>query len=184
VALAVNTGPINPRGYIEAGDVSLFARDTLFVQNSGSIVDFAGITVREDTLTIVPTGPQPLAAFAFGRRINPDGSFVTNNIFFREVAFQQGGAGYTDDAQFNLCFINSGVCRLPTPDDPVPGGPDIVEEPVGGPNVALLPDEELVDTSFADDPLIEQPVTSGSDSELWDCDRDDDGDCDEDDRDE
>ena len=183
-ALTVNTGPFNPRGYIEAGDVTLFARDTLFVQNSGSIVDFAGITVRENTLTIVPTGPQPLAVFAFGRRINPDGSFVTNNIFFREVAFQQGASGYKNDAQFNLCFINAGVCRLPTPDDPVPGGPDIVEEPVGGPNVALLPDEELVDTSFADDPLIEQPVTSGSDSELWDCDRDDDGDCDEDDRDE
>jgi hypothetical protein len=41
--------------------------------------------------------------------------------------------------------------------------------------------DDLVDTSFADEPLIEEPVTSGGDSILWDCDNDDDGDCDEDD---
>ena len=180
-ALTLNTGPFNPRGSIEAGDVSLFVRDTLFVQNSGGIVDFAGITVRENTLTIVPTGAQPLVAFAFGRRINPDGSFVTGNAFFAEVAFQRRGTGYTDQSQLNLCFINSGVCRLPAPDDPVPGGPEIIERPVGGPEAPLPPEEDLVDTSFGADPLVDEPVTSGSDAELWDCDRDDDGDCDEDD---
>ena len=40
---------------------------------------------------------------------------------------------------------------------------------------------DLVDTSFSADPLIEEPVTSGGDSILWDCDMDGDGDCDEDD---
>ena len=69
-ALTLNDGPFNPRGSIEAGDVTLSVRDTLFVQNSGGVVDFAGITVRESTLTIVPTGAQPLVAFAFGRQIN------------------------------------------------------------------------------------------------------------------
>ena len=41
---------------------------------------------------------------------------------------------------------------------------------------------DLVDTSFAREPLIEEPVTSGADSILWECDVDGDGDCDGDDR--
>ena len=184
-ALLANNGPFQPRGYIEAGDVVLTARDTLFVQNSGTLSSFAGITVRQNTLRIVPSGTQPLKVFAFGRRINPDGSFVTNNAFFNEVVYQGRGGpvGYTDDAQFNLCFINTGVCRLPTPGNPLPGGSDIIEEPVDGSVNLSLPttDDDLVDTSFSDEPLIEEPVTSGSDSILWDCDTDDDGDCDEDD---
>lgn len=184
-ALTLNDGAVNPRGSIEAADVELLVRDSLFVQNSGSFAAFAGITVRESTLTIVPTGQQPLSVFAFGARINPDASFVTNSAFFREVAFRRDGAGFTDQAQFNLCFINTGICRLPDPDSPVPGGRDTTEEPVGDrfPTAAGARDD-LVDTSFSADPLIEEPVTSGSDPVLWDCDRDDDGDCDGDDRDE
>ncbi|HET9426906.1 MAG TPA: hypothetical protein VFO69_00960, partial [Allosphingosinicella sp.] len=191
-ALLVNDGTVNPRGSIEAGDVTLRVGETLFVQNSGSVLGFAGITVRENTLTIVPTGSQPIQVYAFGRRINPDGSFVTNNDFFREVAFVNRGTGYTSNAQFNLCFINSGACRLPSPRDPIPGGgQDIVEEPIFNEeptttsDTGVLPppgadSDTLVDTSFGSDPLIEEPVTSGGDSSLWDgdCDRDDDGDCD------
>jgi hypothetical protein len=187
-ALLTNNGPVELRGYLEAGDVTLSARDTLFVQNSGSLISFAGITVRQNTLRIVPTGTQPLRVFAFGRRINPDGSFVTNTPFFAEVEFEgRGGAvGYTDESQFNLCFINSGVCRLPSPDQTLPGGSEIIEEPVDGSDDGARdggspPNNELVDTSFADEPLIEEPVTSGGDSILWDCDNDDDGDCDEED---
>ena len=39
---------------------------------------------------------------------------------------------------------------------------------------------DLVDSSFASDPLIEEPVTSGGEAGLWDCDPDHDGDCDDD----
>ena len=189
-ALLVNDGAVNPRGSIEAGDVTLHVGATLFVQNSGSVLDFAGITVRENTLTIVPTGSQPIQAYAFGRRVNPDGSYVTNNDFFREVDFVGRGSLYASDAQFNLCFINSGACRLPSPREPLPGGQDIVEEPIfneeptTSADTGVLPpaadSDTLVDTTFGSDPLIEEPVTSGGDSSLWDgdCDRDDDGDCD------
>ena len=184
-ALLTASGSTDPRGSIEGGTVTLSARDTLFVQNTGPIFAFGGITVRGNTLIIAPTGTQPLRVFAFGRRINPDGSFVTNNAFFNEVVYQTRGGtpGYTDDAQFNLCFINSGACRLPSPENPLPGGPEIIEEPVEGATTIAFPGarDDLVDTSFAQEPLIEEPVTSGSDSILWDCDTDDDGDCDEDD---
>ena len=188
-ALTANGGPVEERGYIEAGDVTLFARDSLFVQNSGTAASFAGITVRENTLRIVPTGAQPLRVFAFGRRINPDGSFVTNNAFFNEAQYdgRGGPVGYTADAQLNRCFINTGCPAAPPPNQPqppnFPGGPEIVTEPVGGSFTLTLPGaaDDLVDTSFADEPLIEEPVTSGGDSILWDCDNDDDGDCDEED---
>ena len=184
--LLVNEGPDEPRGYIEGGDVRMFAGDTLFVQNSGTPTFFAGITVLEDTLTIIPTGVDPLQVLAFGRRVNADGSYVTNDRFFEEVEFQQGpaGGGYTDASELNTCKINTGICRVRGPGTNIPGGGDIIEEPVGDPDVVIpLPgeDDELVDTSFADDPLIEEPVTSGADSILWDCDRDDDDDCDGDD---
>jgi len=173
-ALLVNDGPEAPRGYVEAGDVRLFAGDTLFVQNSGSPTFFAGITVLENTLTIIPTGVEPLQVLAFGRRVNADGSYVTNDRFFREVEFEQGpaGGGYTDASELNTCKINTGVCRVRGPDTNIPGGGDIIEEPVGDPDVVIpLPgeDAELVDTSFADDPLIEEPVTSGSENILWEC---------------
>jgi hypothetical protein len=181
-ALLVNDGPLNSRGSIEAGRATLSVGNSLFVQNSGAFLDYAGITVR-DGLTIVPTGAQPIQAFAFGRRINADGSAVTGNNFFRQVTFTGRGTAYAGAAQFNLCFINSGVCRLSSPGDGPPGGPDIIEEPVQlGASLVLAGGEadDLVDTSFADDPLIEEPVTSGGDSSLWeaDCDRDEDGDCD------
>lgn len=184
-ALLANGGAVQPRGYIEGGTVVLSARDSLFVQNSGTLASFAGVTVRQNTLRLVPTGTAPLRVFAFGNRINPDGTFVTNMAFFNEVIYQGRGGpvGYTDDAQFNLCFINTGVCRVPTPDNPLPGGPDIIEQPVDSSFTVQIPgaSDDLVDTSFADEPLIEEPVTSGGDSILWDCDNDDDGDCDEDD---
>lgn len=184
-ALTVNDGADDPRGYIEAGDVELFVGRTLFGQNSGTAQQLAGITVLENTLTITPTGQTPLVVFAFGRRINADGSFVTNDSFFGEVQFVgRGQGGYTDPSQFNLCFINSGDCSFftpePEPDPEFPDGRDPVEEPLT-PFDQPRVDTELVDTSFVGEPLIEEPVTSGADSILWDCDRDEDGDCDEED---
>lgn len=51
-------------------------------------------------------------------------------------------------------------------------GPDPVEGPVsmGGtmPRVTSVKDE-FVDTSFAAETLIEEPITGGADSSLWEC---------------
>ena len=68
---------------------------------------------------------------------------------------------------------------------PVPGGAIRPPARLGGSDSILLPPgaeaDDLVDTSFAAEGLIEEPVTSGGDGSLWetDCDRDNDGDCDE-----
>ena len=186
LALLQNSGPVEPRGYIEAHEVTLSASGTILVQNSGGPANFAGITVRQNTLTLVPTGTEPLDVYAFGRRINPDGSFVTGKPFFDEVAFDAGqtAAGYTERAQFNACFINTGICPQIVFDE-FSNGRDIITQPVY--ELPLLqPGEEqdLVDTSFAADALVEEPVTSGGDTTMWSeqCDTDGDGDCDADDR--
>jgi hypothetical protein len=197
--LRTNDGPVERDGYIRANAVTLFVGSTLYVQNSGvtplegaPTTDLGGITVGTGSLVIdefqpiVPDSvtpqatPQalPLDVIAFGRRVNPDGSVVQGDDFFAEVDFSKDdGVTYLDTAEFNTCLINSGCPIRFRPDPP---SSDQIEQPVDV-VVVDFPQPELVDASFATEALIEEPVTSGADSILWDCDRDDDGDCDEDD---
>ena len=165
-ALRTNNGPDTPRGYVEAGTIRLAPNTTLFVQNSGTAVAFAGLTVGAGGLAIVPSGAQRAVVYAFGRRLNADGTFTLNIPFFRQVNFSRGAsAGYTNPSEFNRCFINSGLCFGAVPQGPltsrtVPTGPFLIppQEPPGDP---------LDASAFAAEPLIEEPVTSGSDWTLW-----------------
>jgi filamentous hemagglutinin family protein len=165
-ALLTNDGPDQPRGYIEGAEINLRAGSTLLVQNSGTRARFAGITTVQGTLTIVPTGTAPLDTYAFGNRINADGSFTTNTLFFREVVFNPNGpvttVTFTPRAAFNTCIIATRQCGGA---QPVPG-----RDPIVGPFVPVpltAPDSDPVDASFATEPLIEEPVTSGGESSIW-----------------
>ena len=145
------------------------------MQNSGTADTFAGITVVQNTLTVQPTSSDPIDVYAFGRRINADGSFITNSAYFREVEFGDT-SNYASTAEFNLCAIASGVC----PDDPeppevipdVPSGSEVIEGPIDEAEESTPPPnpdrQEFVDVSFATESLLEEPVTSGGDSGLWD----------------
>ena len=165
-ALETNAGPDAPRGWIEAGAITLAPRTSLYVQNSGTAAGFAGLTVGTGGLTIRPSGTQPASVFAFGRRLNPDGSYTTNIPFFFQVDYSFANSpGYTNDSEFNRCLINNPRCGAPF--GGIPGGSrDFVlrsfplppQEPPG---------EAIDEDSFAARPLIEEPVTSGSDSTLW-----------------
>jgi hypothetical protein len=179
--LRTNNGPDTPRGYVEAGTIRLAPNTTLFVQNSGTAIDFAGLTVGAGGLTIVPSGNQRAIVYAFGRQLNADGTATLNIPFFRQVNFSRGAsAGYTNPSEFNRCIINTGFCSGAVPQGPltsrsVPTGPFLLppQEPPGDP---------LDISAFAAEPLIEEPVTSGSDSTLWaDPFGDDDDDDDDDD---
>jgi filamentous hemagglutinin family protein len=182
--LETNQGADNPRGWIEAGAITLAPQVTLFVQNSGTPGALAGLTVGSGRLTIRPSGDDPASVFAFGRRLNPDGSSTVNVPFFFQVDYSFADtAGYTNDSEFNGCFINNPRCGAPF--GGVPGGsrdfvlrsfPIPPQEPPG---------EAVDEDAFAADPLIEEPVTSGSDSTLWfdpDDELDDEDDDDEDER--
>lgn len=190
-----NDGIDAPRGYIEADTVTLGTGGTMFVQNTtgatGTFVTgnaFGGITVGPGGLT-VQSGGRPGTVTAFGRRLNADGSFTTGDDFFFSVDFSADGAplaaGFTPASALNTCIIVTGQCPLRPPPATGPGGPDPTTGPLGGSDSILLPPgaeaDDLVDTSFAAEGLIEEPVTSGGDNNAWDtdCDRDNDGDCDE-----
>ena len=184
-----NGGVEAPLGYIEANAVTLAPSGTLFAQNSGPAPGsaYAAITVGAGPLAIRPAGNAPSAVTAFGRRLNPDGSVVTGPAFFALVDFQVGGpaGGYTPPLTFNTCIILTRQCGGGPLVPSGPLGPDATTEPLD-PDTIPPPfgfeGNDLVDTSFAAEGLIEEPVTSGGESLLWepgDCDRDDDGDCDE-----
>lgn len=183
-----NGGAEVPRGYVEGAGVTITSRGTLYVQNTGSSLptasQYGGITTGAAGLTIIAGAPNT-NVYAFGRRLNPDGSFTTGGIFFFQSTYDTGNfqgvpGSYTPTAALNTCIIVTGQCGR-GPDNLVPGGKDPITGPTGG-SVAILLQEgdpdDVIDSSFASDPLIEQPVTSGSETSLWDCDPDDDGDCD------
>ncbi|HVQ07431.1 MAG TPA: hypothetical protein VMS43_03255 [Allosphingosinicella sp.] len=199
-ALLDNGGTEVPRGYVEAGGVTLVSGGTLYVQNTGSTArftqDFAGITVGAGGLTITAAAPGTNVT-AFGRRLNPDGSFTVGDAFFAQSTYNNiGGAGapgsFTPAAALNTCIIVTGRCAARPPAAPIPGGADSITGTTGNPDdgasdgSSALPaaagagQDDLVDSSFAADPLIEEPVTSGGEAGLWDCDPDQDGDCDDD----
>jgi hypothetical protein len=194
-ALLDNGGTDVPRGYVEAAGVTLDTGGTLFVQNTGAGMAtfatglaFGGVTVGAGGLTI-RSNATPATVTAFGRRLEADGSFTTGYDFFFAVNFQAAagatlGAAYGGASTFNTCIIATGQCPARAPLNAVPGR-DPTTGPTGGSDSIRLPAgaerDDLVDTSFATEPLIEEPVTSGGESILWneDCDHDHDGRCDE-----
>lgn len=184
-----NDGVVAPRGYVEGNAVTLNARGTLYVQNttaargtflSGS--DFGGVTTGAGGLTIVADAPNT-SVYAFGRRLNPDGGFTTGDTYFFLSTYNVSpGANYTLTAALNTCIIPTGQCPLRVPPGSGPGGPDPVTGPTGGSSAIQLPQndsDDVIDSSFAADPLIEEPVTSGNEPGQWNCDPDQDGDCDD-----
>ncbi|HEV7660418.1 MAG TPA: hypothetical protein VGO55_11285 [Allosphingosinicella sp.] len=199
-ALLDNGGTEVPRGYVEANGVTLVSGGTLYVQNNGSTgqftQDFAGITTGPGGLTITAAAPNTNVT-AFGRRLNADGSFTTGDAFFFQSTYNTAGGGggaagsFTPGATLNTCIIATGQCPPRPPAVPVPGGADAINGPFGdliggstGGSSGVLSaaaggQDDLVDSSFAAEPLIEEPVTSGSEAGLWDCDPDRDGDCDD-----
>jgi hypothetical protein len=186
-----NGGIEEPRGHAEGGTVVLATGGTLFVQNSGAPFSpaFAGVTAGPGGLTVRPSGAAPVVVTGFGRRINADGSLLLASPFFFAVNFPVGpaganGPGYTPGSTFNTCVIVTRQCGAAGGVTVTqPAGPDPITGPVGGSDAIALPGaaqtDDLVDTSFSNDPLIEEPVTSGGESSLWECDADRDGDCDE-----
>jgi hypothetical protein len=176
-ALLVNDGADTPRGHVEGGRISINVGRSLFVQNTGTANSFGGLTAGARGLDVVPTGQQPVSVLAFGRRINADGSETTGEAFFREVTFNTSlAAGYTAQSEFNRCNIISGKCGGGPVMPAVPNLPDFGD--------AVLPDPgdssssssggfdgfrfDLIELGeFTAEPLIDEPVTSGSESTFW-----------------
>ena len=177
-------GDVDPLGFLIAGTMNLGIGSTLFVQNSGTPTDFSGITVGSGGLTIRTTGEAPAHVVAYGRRFVSDGVFVTGNAFFDEVDFGlDAGSAYTDLAEFNECLINTG-CQVT-----FFGGGPLGPESLLGPVDQMSDPQETIENATEDsdgdgqaddfnsqlistgdltsDELIDEGVTSGSDTSQW-----------------
>jgi filamentous hemagglutinin family protein len=189
----IDSGGVDaPRGYVEANAVTLITGGTLFVQNTtqargtfASGLEFGGISAGPGGL-VIRSAAAPATVTAFGRRLNADGSSTIGYDYFFAVNFQPPGAlaaGYTGASTFNTCNIVAGACPAKVPPTTVPGRDPLIG-PTGGSDSVQLPPaaeaDDAIDTSFAAEPLIEEPVTSGGEANLWDpeCDRDHDVRCD------
>lgn len=190
-------GSDDPLGYLRAGEVSIFVRESLLVRNTGIATGQGGILVGGGGLSIAASTSQgePLDVFAYGRRQRDDGSFVTGNDFFGEVNFNRTGqslAAYLALSALNDCIINTGECPPPPPpptepETPRPSNPDL--PPLNNPTVILDPvtwgeptgesvaeqndkfgmnfPEQPETPLISEEPLLDDPVTSGSDASLY-----------------
>jgi hypothetical protein len=188
-------GSDDPLGYLRAGAVSIGVGSQLLVRNTGIAFEQGGILVGGGGLTIGVDGQfsqgTPLDVFAYGRRQRDDGTFVTGADFFREVNFNLTGqfpATYLDASAFNDCIINTGECPQPPPPPP-PSSPEPNLPPLNNPTLFVDPltmaepvnptpgeQNEQFGLDFperpeapliSEDPLLDDPVTSGSDASLY-----------------
>lgn len=165
LALLTPAAVTAPRGFLEGQNVVLRPAESLYVQNSGTLAAFGGISVG-GTLTIQGgINGQPADVYAFGRRVSAAGDSAGTPFFF-QVAF---GGQFTDGSDFNTCIINPRVCPGGgnLPGDDIDGG--IGGDGDGGPGTLppVIPGDDLISEAALAEPLIEEPVTSGGDSSAW-----------------
>src|SRR4029453_10352361 len=68
-ALLNNSGAVKPAGYLEAGGIQLLAGSNIFIQNTGTATEFAGLTVGGGGLLVgryqAKSNPHGNQAFSF-----------------------------------------------------------------------------------------------------------------------
>lgn len=165
------------RGHIEGGTVTFRVGSSVFVQNSGTADDLAGVTVGAGGLIVEATGGVPPAALLFGRQLLPGGSSLGVDFFRLTFGEGAGDGAFTDDSELNLIPINAGPPVVEPPGTDLPPA-DLPSDVVTGPVEEGASDEasptnidvrqELVDVGdLSSELIIDEPVASGSDTLLW-----------------
>jgi hypothetical protein len=202
--LGTNDGAENANGYIRAGEIRFEAETRLYVQNSGINSelpdDRRGLTAGSGGITIVTTGDAPLEIIINGRQENGAGGFITGAALIPEIDFEgvEGNAQIAAGSTVNGCLISGEACGIiPPPPPPPPEPPFIFVPPVQDVLEDLLDEEgqsrppvlslgQLIDVERG--PLlgvIDDPVTSTGNDDIWSpanapdllCEEEDRGDC-------
>jgi filamentous hemagglutinin family protein len=139
LALATNSGSVISDGFVRAGAVTADIRDTIFVQNSGTSDDFAGITVGDGGLAIVSSSEGGAAVDVYGRQVQSDGTVVSGDDFANGA---DTSGTFTSGSKINNCVIGvqCGVTPPPPPPPvPPPSPPPVPPPPVPPPPVPPPP---------------------------------------------
>ena len=131
IALGANSGTANPDGFVRAGAIDANVGTTLFVQNSDTADDPAGMTVGDGGLEVTSTGSSPATVVAYGVQHKSDGSTVSGNDFFAATTFN-GTPGFSNGSTFNGCSVGSqcgSVVPPPPPPPPPSGGVELILGP-------------------------------------------------------
>ena len=186
-----NGGADVPRGYVEANGgrrspPAAPCSSRIAARPALRPADFGGITVGPGGLTVRPTGAAPASSPPSAGGSTPTAASPPATPSSSRSTSTGGGAGGSYTAGSTLQHLHHRHRPMPgaaAAAIPARAGRDPITGPTGGsdgdPAAAGAEEDDLVDTSFAAEPLIEEPVTSGGEASLWDCDRDHDGDCDD-----
>ncbi|MBB5685447.1 beta strand repeat-containing protein [Sphingobium boeckii] len=189
-ALAI---PASPRlaGVIQAGGIRFGVSRSLMIQNTGRPGLLAGFTVGASGMTITSTLPSngtgtPVDVNIHGRAIAADGTTLINENTLSGVSFEtaSGAAGFTASSRVNGCALDGSVCApiLAEPIEISPAIQGVIEaaaEALTSEDATSIPDvrvRTVIDTAaFSTETLIEEPVSGGGNSSLWEPDAQDEG---------
>jgi filamentous hemagglutinin family protein len=109
--IAINDGPVNTAGYVQAGAIELLSTGQIYVQNSGSRTGpFAGLTTGTGGLSVGvrPLGSTaPVEVIGYGRSV-VNGVTTTGFEFARTV--QYFPAALSDPSFINNCNLLAPTC--------------------------------------------------------------------------
>lgn len=106
-----------PDGVIQASTLQFNVRDTLLIQNTGSLTLDAGFFGRVGTVQITPRGDgTPLDMVIYGQLLDT-GDIVRNGTSVRDLIFPRsssspdsGVTGFTANSSVNGCLVNAVAC--------------------------------------------------------------------------
>lgn len=183
-----NNGPVRPAGYLEAENLRFAPGTGLYIQNTGlnnrNPDDRAGFTAGYGGgVEIVANGRRP-EVIINGRQARGDGGYYTGTSLIPRLTLTAGegvnatAADFADGSTVNGCLLNGGGCIFY--DDEVEVEVEVepplfppVQDVINFNLTANLPSlsEPLIEladfTSFALEPLIDDPVTGAGNDDLW-----------------
>ncbi|MEO7277847.1 MAG: hypothetical protein ABIW33_07485, partial [Sphingomicrobium sp.] len=125
-ALASNSGTANTDGFVAAGGITADVGNTFFVQNSGTIDDFAGITTGDGAFTVNSITEGEADMTVYGRQVQSDGTVVGGQQFAQDAVLT---GAFTAGSTIN----GTGVPIPPPPGPPPPPPPGPPPPPPPGP---------------------------------------------------
>lgn len=112
-----------PEGVLRALGLDLYPTGTLYIQNTGTVLDPAGFFADFEFTDLTPpadAAPASISVIVNGKWQTPDG--IIGGVAARDLVVNNADtlAFYTPDSSVNGCAINASACATVAEADPVP----------------------------------------------------------------